>query len=69
MKVRFNKLDDNNKKIAMQHIFTFTSSPTENYWYSANDVEDDISKGFNPDEYFTFYVDENNELSTSHNAW
>lgn len=66
-KVTFRKLDAENKDTAVSQMFAFKSNnnwPNGATWESEEDVWKDLAEDWNADEYFSFYLNEFEEVET-----
>lgn len=66
-KVNFCDLDAENKLTAVTQMFNLNhqfSVPQGSIWETEEDIEQDLEKDWNPDEYFTFYIDDFDEVET-----
>lgn len=66
-KVLFYELDGENKLTAISQMFTFNKShnfPHGALWENEDDISEDLEQGYDPNEHFSFYVDEYDEVET-----
>lgn len=66
-KVTFRQLDAENKLTAVSQMFAFKEQknyPSGAVWSSEEDLRTDLEQGMSPDEYFSFYLNENDEVET-----
>lgn len=66
-KVLFYELDGENKLTAVTQMFNFQKNnnwPNGAVWNSEEDVTSDLEVDWNPNEYFSFYLNENDEVET-----
>lgn len=66
-KVAFSQLDVENKLTAVSQMFSFKSEknyPNGAIWNSEEDVQEDLEQDYNPDENFSFYLNEFDEVET-----
>lgn len=66
-KVPFRQLDTENKLTAVSQMFYFKEKnnwPSGAVWSSEEDVWYDLEQDFDPNEYFSFYLNENDEVET-----
>lgn len=66
-KVTFRQLDAENKETAVSQMFAFKKDknwPSGAIWNSEEDLRTDLEQDWNPDEYFSFYLNDNDEVET-----
>lgn len=66
-RVKFFELDAENKLIAVQHMFSFQQRnnwPAGVTWESEEDLKTSLEQDFDPNQYFSFYVNEFDEVET-----
>ena len=66
-KVNFTDLDGENKLTAVSQMFKFKQQndwPSGAIWESEDDVRKDLEQDYNPDEHFSFYLNEFDEVET-----
>lgn len=66
-KVNFRELDAENKVTAVSQMFYFKQQnnwPSGAVWSNEEDLNVDLEQDFNPDEYFSFYLNEFDEVET-----
>lgn len=66
-KVTFRELDTENKLTAVSQMFAFKEKnnwPSGAVWSSEEDLWTDLEQDWNADEYFSFYLNENDEVET-----
>lgn len=66
-KVTFRSLDMENKLTAISQMFAFKKAknwPNGAIWDSEDDLQTELQQDFNADEYFSFFVNEFNEVET-----
>lgn len=70
-KVRFRELDIENKLTAVSQMLAYNrgNNQIRNYpsgvtWSNEDEVWDDLKQDWNPDEYFSFYLNDFNEVET-----
>lgn len=69
-KVTFRQLDAENKLTAVSQMFTFKKDknwPNGAIWSSEDDLRTDLEQDYNPDDHFSFYLNENDEVETKIN--
>lgn len=69
-KVLFCELDGENKLTAITQMFSFKKSkayPNRALWEFEDDILEDLEQGYDPNEHFSFYVDEHGGVKTKVN--
>lgn len=66
-KVKFSQLDAENKVTAVSQMFYFKQKnnwPNGAVWNSEEDLRTDLEQDYKPDEHFSFYLNEFEEVET-----
>jgi hypothetical protein len=64
-KVSFSELSEENQHSALKKMLDhnlLSYHPSSRLWSSMIDIQDDLLFGYNPDEDFYFYLDDNDEV-------
>lgn len=63
-KVKFFELDAENKDAALIKLLSLSQTYNfpGNTWKDEDSLREDLKQDYNPDDHFSFYVDENEEL-------
>lgn len=64
--IKYSELSAENKIWANNQMYYFNNTrynwPSSVNWKSEDELSNDILQGYNPDEHFSFYLDENEEV-------
>lgn len=66
-KVTFSQLDAENKLTAVSQMFYYKQQnnwPNGAVWNSEDDLRTDLEQDYKPDEHFSFYLNESEEVET-----
>lgn len=60
--MKFSELDAEQKLSALGQMFTHKWAESHIFWQTEEDVVNDLEQGYNPDDHFTFILDDWNDV-------